>query len=103
MVSLVSSDGPDMLALDLVVDLRLYGAADRKLRYASLRSFGPEFRPLSPYVDRSPLYLRQVGTRPPPRAVAEWCGESGPALLAGDIEAGLQDIAAQFVRDIDRL
>lgn len=102
MVRLVASGGPETLALDLTVDVRLYGAADRKLRYASLLSFGPEFQPLSPFIDRSPLYLRRVATRPPPRAVAEWCGESGPALLAEDIDTGLQSIAAQFVRDIDR-
>ena len=99
---LVPSGGAEKMALDLVVDLRLYDEADRTLRYASLLSFGPELRPRSPFVGRSPLYLRNVEAPAPARAVADWCGEAGPALLAEDIEAGLRGIAAQFVRDIDR-
>lgn len=99
---LVANGGPETLALDLIVDLRLYDEADGRLRYASLLSFGPELRPRTPFVERSPLYLRPVGTRPPARAIIEWCGEHGPALLAEDIGAGLQSVAAQFMGDIDR-
>lgn len=99
---LVASGGPESLALDLVIDLRLYDNADRTLRYASLLSSGPELSARTPFIDRSALYLRPVERRPPARAVAEWCGEAGAALLAEDIESGLRAIAEQFVRDFDR-
>ena len=99
---LVASGGPESLALDLVIDLRLYDNADRTLRYASLLSSGPELSARTPFIDRSPLYLRPVERRPPARAVAEWCGEAGAALVAEDIESGLRAIAEQFVRDFDR-
>lgn len=99
---LVASGGPESLALGLVVDLRLYGNADRGLRYASLLSSGPESSARTPFIDGSPLYLRPVERRPPARAVAEWCGDGGPALLAEDIESGLRAIAEQFVRDFER-
>jgi hypothetical protein len=99
---LVANGGPESLALDLVVDLRIYDNIDRGLRYASLLSSGPELSARTPFIDGSPLYLRSVETRPPARVVAEWCGEGGPALLAKDIESGLRAIAEQFVRDFDR-
>ena len=98
---LVAGGGPESLALDLVIDLRIYDNIDRRLRYVSLLSSGPELSARTPFIDRSPLYLRPVERHPPARAIAEWCGEGGPALLAEDIESGLRAIAEQFVRDFD--
>lgn len=93
--------GPQSLALELAVELRLEAGDDQSVGYYSMLSSAPELSMQNPLVPRSSLYARFIPQRAKPRPIAKWCGVDGAALLAEDNSAALIQIAAQFARDLD--
>jgi hypothetical protein len=95
------SGQPQDLALELGMEVRLEDVASGRLDYYSLLLYGPDLPNQNPHARLSPLYTRIVPERAPTHLTAEWCGDGGPALLEGEIAAGLKHLATQVAQDLE--
>lgn len=100
LVRLRESGQSDSLALELALESRIETVDDGIVRYYSVWSSAPQPPIQSPHAPRSPLYAQFVPERPAPRAVVEWCGADGAALLEREVSAALSRIAAQVASDL---
>lgn len=100
-LQLRQSGSPDHLALELGISVRLESADGEDVLYRSVLFHAADY-PVQ-VVERHGLraYGRLVPERPQPRPLTQWCGREGVEVLKGDIERGLQYIAAQIARDLD--
>jgi hypothetical protein len=92
---------PQYLALELALNVRLEDVDSKSVGYYSALYYAPELPMQNPLAPLSPLYARLAAQRAKPRSISEWCGADGPALLAEEISAALEQIAAQVARDLD--
>lgn len=94
------SGQPQHLALELGLTVRLEAPDIGRVDYYNTLLYAPAPPPRYPMVPRSPLFMRHVPERAKERPMSEWCGPDGPALLKGEIAAGLKSLASQLVQDL---